>query len=188
VLFDLGGVLVDVDQGRAEEAWRRAGHDPSRFHAAFFESGAKPLGDLGRVDAEGMRARVEAAVSGAVTLEALHAIWGQVVSWRPWVRDLLPRLTVPYGVLSTIDPVHAAVLGPLPGANPILYSCDLGAVKPAPAAFTAAARRCPVPPPRVRYVDDLPENVAAARAAGFDAHQVTDQEGLLRVLSDVLSD
>ena len=84
--------------------------------------------------------------------------------------------------------MHEVVLGPLPGADPILYSCDIGAVKPDPRAFSVAAERCPVSPARVRYVDDLPENVAAARAAGFDAHQVTDQEGLLRVLSDVLGD
>jgi HAD superfamily hydrolase (TIGR01509 family) len=188
VLFDLGGVLVDVDVERAERAWVSAGHNLERFRAAFYESGAKPLGDLGQVDVEGMRSRVQRAVDAEVSSHALHAIWGAVVSWRPWVNDLLARVSVPYGVLSTIDPVHAARLGPLPGASPVVYSCNIGAVKPDPAAFAEAARQCPVPPPQVRYVDDLAENVLAARVAGFNAYQVTDRASLLRALSDVLGD
>jgi glucose-1-phosphatase len=186
VLFDLGGVLVDVDQARAERAWREAGHAPHDFHAAIYESGAKPLGDLGELDAEGMRARVDAAVPGLVSLEALHAIWGAVVSWRPWVGEVVGRLTVPFGVLSTIDPIHQAALGPLAGAEPILYSCEIGAVKPDPRAFAEAVERCPVPPAQVRYVDDLPENVAAARSAGFDAHRVTNRAQLLEALDGLL--
>ena len=188
VLFDLGGVLVDVDQERAEAKWREEGHDPDLFHAAIFESGAKPLGDLGHIDREGMRDRVDGAVPGGVSLAALQAIWGAVVSWRPWVDALLPRLTVPYGVLSTIDPVHVEALGPLRGADPIVYSCEIGAVKPDARAFETAAARCPVPPEQVRYVDDLPENVAAARRAGFDAHQVTNEAELLSALAVVLRD
>ncbi|MGB0589298.1 MAG: HAD-IA family hydrolase [Myxococcota bacterium] len=188
MLFDLGGVLADVDVARAERKWADAGYPPDRFNAAIYDSGAKPLGDLGQVDDEGMRQRVDQSIGPSVSLESLHEIWGAVVSWRPWVQGLLEEVLLPYGVLSTIDPVHAAALGPLPGASPIVYSCDIGAVKPDPAAFSAAALRCPVPPGQVRYVDDLPENVRAAREAGFHAYQVTDQATLRAALADVLSD
>ena len=180
--------MADVNVQKAQRMWAHAGHDPERFHAAIYDSGAKPLGDLGEVDAEGMRQRVDQAVVGAVSLDALHEIWGAVVSWRPWVNALLARVSVPYGVLSTIDPIHAATLGPLPGASPVVYSCDIGAVKPDPAAFVEAARQCPVAPEQVRYVDDLPENVRAARDAGFNAYQVTDEASLRAALADVLCD
>jgi len=188
VLFDLGGVLADVNVDRARRKWANAGYQPELFQAAIYGSGAKPLGDLGEVDAEGMRQRVDQAISEEVSLERIHDIWGAVVSWRPWVLQLLEQVTVPYGVLSTIDPIHAATLGPLPGASPIVYSCDIGAVKPDPAAFAAAARQCPVPPAQVRYVDDLPENVRGAREAGFNAYQVTDLASLRAALADVLRD
>ena len=186
MLFDLGGVLVDVAVERAEAEWVRAGQRAEDFHAAFYKSGAKPLGDLGQLDQEGMRARVDLAASARVDLEALRQIWGAVVSWRAWVPALLSELRVPYGVLSTIDPVHAHVLGPLQGAEPIVYSCEIGAVKPDPRAFALAAERCPVPPHRVRYVDDLAENVRAARRAGFRAYQVSDRASVRAALSDVL--
>ena len=188
ILFDLGGVLADVDQGRAERVWTDAGYPLASFHDAIYESGAKPLGDLGHIDAEGMRSRVAATLGREVSLAMIHEIWGAVVSWRPWVSGLLERLVLPYGVLSTIDPIHAAALGPLPGADPIIYSCEIGAVKPDPRAFQIAADRCPVSPERVRYVDDLPENVLAARAAGFSAYRVTGREELLRALSGLLKD
>jgi FMN phosphatase YigB (HAD superfamily) len=45
-----------------------------------------------------------------------------------------------------------------------------------------------VPPAQVRYVDDLPENVRAAREAGFHAYQVTDLVTLRAALADVLGD
>ncbi len=186
VLFDIGGVLADVDQERSELRWRELGLAPDRFHAAFYDSGAKPGGDLGTHDIEAMRAAVSRSAGRPLTRGELLAIWGAMVAWRPWVTALLARLTRPYGVLSTIDPVHAEVLGALPGADPVLYSCDIGAVKPDPRAFQVACQRCPARAERIVYVDDRADNVAQARRAGLNAHQVVDREGLERVLAGVL--
>lgn len=187
VLFDIGGVLADVDQTRAERRWVELGLSADRFHAAFYDSGAKPGGDLGTLDSEGMRAAVSSEAGRAVTAAELLDVWGAMVWWRPWVLELLERLTRPHGVLSTIDPVHAAALGPLPGAEPLLYSCDIGAVKPDPRAFLIAVARCPAPAARVVYVDDRADNVAEARRAGLNAYQVVDRAGVERVLEAVLS-
>ncbi len=180
--------MADVDEKLAKNEWVRSGYQPEDFERAFFESGAKPLGDLGQLDQQGMRECIERSVSQEFTLEALQRIWGAVVCWRPWVQGLLKELRRPYGVLSTIDPVHAQALGPLPGAHPVVYSCDIGVVKPERRAFAEAAARCPVPATRVRYVDDLAENVSAARALGFRAYQVHDEASLRAALADVLVD
>ncbi|MGM0578179.1 MAG: HAD family hydrolase [Myxococcota bacterium] len=187
VLFDLGGVLVDVDMDRAERRWADHGYDPVAFHPAFHDSGAKADGDVGRLDAEGMRRRVEEAAGRPVPMEVLLDVWGAVVRWRPWVPRLVERLAVPYGVLSNTDPVHIRALGPLPGAERLLYSFDLGATKPDRRAFEAALALVSHPPERIRYVDDRADNVAAALEVGLRAERVTDRatleaalEGLLR--------
>ena len=187
LLFDLGGVLADVDLGRAEDAWGSRGYERSQFFDAFHASGAKPLGDIGEVDAEGMRVRVEGYLRQPFSMDDLVNIWGAVVSWRPYVSDLLTRLKVPYGVLSTIDPIHALALGPLPGAQPLVYSCDVGVTKPDPKIYDTAIARCPESASAIRYIDDLPENVRGARAAGLDAHQVTTLAEIERVLGDLLA-
>lgn len=186
VLFDIGGVLVDVARDRAARRWVELGFEASRFEAAFEGSGAKRDGDLGRLDVEGMRARVEAGAGAPVSRTALLDVWGAMVTWRPWVTGLVGRLAVPYGVLSTIDPVHAEVLGPLPGADPVVYSCDIGAVKPASRAFEVAIARSPAPARRIRYVDDRAENVEAGAAAGLQAVRVHDRATLQAALADVL--
>lgn len=187
VLFDLGGVLVDVDERLSRARWVDLGYAEGRYDAAFYGSHAKPGGDLGDHSPEGMRRLVEALAGAPVTPEGLIDIWTAQVAWRPWTRDLLGRLQVPYGVLSTIDPIHAAALGPLPGASPVLYSCEMGVVKPARRAFEIAAEACPCAPEQIRYVDDRSENVAAALEVGFDARLVSDRPSIESALQGVLA-
>lgn len=51
------------------------------------------------------------------------------------------------------------------------YSCDLGCTKPAAVFFEEVARRAGLDPARTLFIDDRPDNVAAARACGFEAEQ-----------------
>jgi len=177
---------VDVDEDLSRARWVEHGYAAGRYDAAFYTSHAKPGGDLGDHDAEGMRRLVEALAGAPVSPEALLDIWTAQVAWRPWVRDVLSRLVVPYGVLSTIDPIHAAVLGPLPGADPILYSYEMGVTKPAKEAFERAALATPCEPAHVLYVDDRQENVAAGARVGFRAHRVDHQDDLEVALAPAL--
>jgi FMN phosphatase YigB (HAD superfamily) len=80
-----------------------------------------------------------------------------------------------FGTLRTMFGVHA-------------LSFDLGAMKPEPAAFERAARLAQVPPEAIFFTDDRPDNVAAARQAGWDAvlfqsptalHEALRQRGIL---------
>jgi putative hydrolase of the HAD superfamily len=51
------------------------------------------------------------------------------------------------------------------------YSWELGAAKPDPAFFAAAARRIGAAPAAILFIDDTEPNVTAARAAGLAAEQ-----------------
>ena len=151
-------------------------------------SGAKPGGDLGDHDDEGMRRLVQEVAGRPLSARDMDDIWGAMVRWRPWVSGLLPRLRVPYGVLSTIDPIHARILGSLPGAQFHAFSCEDRVAKPAPEAFQLAVARCPVPPERIRYLDDRKENVAVARTEGLDAYLVSSQEQVHAALGNLVSE
>ena len=186
ILFDLGGVLVDVDHDRAEEAWSAAGIAPCSLVSAMVDSGAKAAGDRGEISETEMGVRVSEFCGVELSLNAMRTYWGGVVSWRAFVPDLLKRLRLPYGVLSNIDPIHAAVLGPLPGACPVLYSFDLGTVKPDEDAFKQAVERCGVDAACIGYLDDRIENVEGARRVGLNAVQVTDWSGIQQHLEAVL--
>jgi len=189
VLFDIGGVLCDVDLDRARRRCLELGYEEAVYHAVE-ASGAKLGGDRGSLDIAGMLAAVRghAEAARALTEADLVDFWGAVVRWRPYVPWLIEHVTVPYGVLSVIDPIHAKALGPLQGADPLVYSYEIAALKPHPLAYTAAIDRCPVPPEDIRFIDDRADNVAAAREAGIDAHQVTDLATIKKALAPVLRD
>jgi putative hydrolase of the HAD superfamily len=53
-----------------------------------------------------------------------------------------------------------------------LTSAILGIYKPDPRAFTAAAAALGLPPAACLFVDDLAENVAAARSVGMQGYQI----------------
>jgi HAD superfamily hydrolase (TIGR01509 family) len=61
----------------------------------------------------------------------------------------------------------------------IALSYQIGAVKPEPRIFAAAAELAGVPPSEIFFVDDIPGHVAAARIAGFDAVQYTTTPALV---------
>jgi putative hydrolase of the HAD superfamily len=68
------------------------------------------------------------------------------------------------------------------------YSCHIGAKKPDPAYFSAVLEQLRSEPERIVFIDDLAENVAAAREVGLQAIQFHISSGaahLRRLLADV---
>jgi len=53
--------------------------------------------------------------------------------------------------------------------RPRLFSCDLGATKPHPSVYATVLEGLAAAPASVTFVDDRPDNVDAARRAGFHA-------------------
>ena len=51
--------------------------------------------------------------------------------------------------------------------DPIIYSHEVGLAKPDPAVFELTCAQLELPPGAIVFVDDVPENVAAADAAGL---------------------
>jgi 2-haloacid dehalogenase len=66
----------------------------------------------------------------------------------------------------------------------IVVSAFEGAAKPDRAIFEVVVRRFGLTASQTLYVDDRPENVAAARTYGFQAHLFTGAEDLRRVLAN----
>jgi epoxide hydrolase-like predicted phosphatase len=51
--------------------------------------------------------------------------------------------------------------------DPLIISADIGVMKPAPEAFQAVLDQVSLPPERVLFIDDLPENISGANAVGI---------------------
>jgi glucose-1-phosphatase len=175
VLFDLGGVLIELSGVRAmleltgieseEELWRR--WLTCRW-VRCFESGGCSETEF----AAGVVADWQLALSPAKFLEA----------FRDWPAGPLPgaaelvaqtRVSVATGCFSNTNVLHwRGRIAAWPLASLFdhrFLSFELGLLKPDIAAFAQVAGMLEMPAERVLFLDDNAVNVAGAAAAGFQA-------------------
>jgi HAD superfamily hydrolase (TIGR01509 family) len=97
--------------------------------------------------------------------------------------------SVPLGLLSNTNPVHFDYcLQTFPILQHIpthFLSYKLKALKPEPEVFARITKQIPFPPAEILYIDDLAENVDAARAAGFMGHQFVGVKNVERLFSEL---
>ena len=181
LLFDLGGVILEIDFNRVFEIWSAHSGVPapvitSRFRFdAFYESHER-----GQITAnayfESLHASLGIRLSDEQFTEGWNAIFrGEV----PGVADLLRRSKelLPLYVFSNSNPTHHAYWASefadtLGNFKAVFVSCDLGRRKPEPEAFAAVASAIGVPFENILFLDDTDENVTTARRLGMQAVHV----------------
>ena len=200
LLFDLGGVLVDIDFGRALDAWApRSALTPQLLRQTFRHDAPYQRHERGEIDA----AQYFDHLAMALQLDASHAqieqgwnaiFLGEIVRTRRIVEHMRTRL--PCFVFSNTNAAHmaawTAMYPALVGAfDGVFTSHELGLRKPERAAFERVCALIGQPASSVLFFDDLAENVAGARAAGLQAVQVRspdDVAAALRAVGHVLPD
>ncbi|MFT5433109.1 MAG: HAD superfamily hydrolase (TIGR01509 family) [Myxococcota bacterium] len=176
VLFDLGGVVVDVDHRRGAAFWDEAtGSQGPSFEACFFESSVKARLDDGRQDATSGLGEV-ATLSGHIDPGTARDAFCELLSQRPEMTALINALAaqVRCAVISNTDPIHAdwieANCGIEASIETWVYSFDEKAMKPGPELFEAALRRVGSAPERTFILDDRADNIAMAASLGLITH------------------
>lgn len=172
IAFDWGGVFtVGTFDGRAIDALAALlGRDAAAVRAAYlplmesFEAGA--------FDLPTFHAHLTRALGAEADLGAFRAAFLDAPVERGAAYELLARIPERYavGVLSNNvaelcdrfrnDPRTARV-------ERFVFSNEIGARKPDAAAYVALAEALALPPSATVFVDDNPDNVAAAEALGF---------------------
>ncbi len=189
-VFDVGNVLIEWDPQRRYDA----AIGPERRARLFAE-----------VDLEAMNRRIDLGHDIAAVVEetaARHPEWaGEIRDWhRAWLELIGPELPGPVALLREVKeqghPVwaltnfgddtfelarrHFPVLGAFDGA---IVSGRLGVAKPCPAIYVALEAATGAEGEAIFFVDDREENVAAATARGWRAHQYRDPEALAAALA-----
>lgn len=123
-------------------------------------------------------------------LRTFRDVWGDFFEGPvEGIDEVLRRVRKRYRVsfLSNSNEVHAEVIprqfAPLFGKEDVfVFSHRLRCAKPDPEIFQQTLELLGAKPEEVLFVDDLAENVAAARNLGIQAFQFTDAVGLVRDL------
>ena len=181
LLFDFGGVLIDIDFERVFARWAELAAVPLGQVKARFEHGAAyQAHERGEIDAAQFYATQRAALgvdlSDADFEDGWQRVFGPEIA--PTVA-LLPALKqrIPLHLFSNTNRTHhgywkrryAEALRPI---ERHFISCEMGVRKPDRESFDAVAAALRIPAGRILFFDDTATNVEGARAAGLQAVQV----------------
>jgi len=181
LLFDLGGVVIEIDFGRVFQAWAASARVPhSQIAERFSLDAGYEAHERGEIDAQQYCMHLRATLGVTLADEILLSGWNQIFAGAiPGVEGLLECLARSFQLyaFSNTNVAHrefwqvryAKLLQPF---SQILCSCDLGTRKPSADAFLEVSRRIGVAPGRIVFFDDHPDNVRGAREAGLLAHEV----------------
>ncbi|MGX7706081.1 HAD family hydrolase [Methylobacterium sp. Gmos1] len=192
VLFDLDNVLYHYDRRRrVEHLSGISGVPADEIEAAVWDSGLEFQGDRGALAPQAyLRAFGERIGYPINLMEWLDARRASVAPNGPMLA-LVERLRASKAVAvltnnSELLTEHIDVvcpeLRPLFGDR-IYASASFHAAKPDIICYHRCLAGLAVKPSAVLFIDDLPENVAGARAAGLQAHHFTSVDGLRRDLA-----
>lgn len=192
VLFDLGGVVLDIDFDRALAAWRPHSRlPPQRLRELFAFDEPFRQHETGRLDDAGYFAHLRQLLAldcGLADVEAgFNAIF--IAEIRETVALLgALRGRVPCYAISNTNPAHVrhmrrAFPGLLDRFDHVFTSHEIGHRKPQPESFRHVLRAIGLPAPEVLLFDDLAPNVEAARALGLQAVLVQDPADVREALA-----
>ena len=190
VVFDIGQVLVKLRPAPLFALLAEHGYQPDDL-----ERVARRIGivehETGRLDGAGLLANVAALAPRPPDAARVQAAWLDMFEPDRRMIDLATRLRTTHRVflLSNVGDLHWAHLRGAwrihELAHDALPSFEAGVMKPDEAIYREAERRFALDPARTVFIDDRAENVAAARACGWQAIHHGDTADTLRSLRDL---
>ena len=191
LLFDLGGVVIDISVERALRHWApcsRLTFEQMRGRLAADEPFRQPeRGELPTADYfDHLRRVFQLDASDQQIADGWNAILvGENTESLRLVESARNQLPC-YAFTNTSHTHQATWMNAFPNVvsafERIFTSPELGLRKPERAAFDAVTREIGVEPHAVLFFDDLLENVEGARAAGLQAVHVRGHEDIRRAL------
>jgi glucose-1-phosphatase len=185
VLFDLGGVVFDIDFRRAVARWAElASCDAAGLHArlpGFSHDGAGLRYEVGQMSDAAFFKSLRTHLGVGLSDDALRDGWNAIFAGEmPGIAAVLSQAAPrrPLYAFSNTNPAHqeyfsrrfADVLGHF---TQVFTSSDIGLRKPDAAAYRFVVDAIGVPAGRILFFDDSLANVEAARACGLIAVHVT---------------
>jgi HAD superfamily hydrolase (TIGR01509 family) len=196
LLFDLGGVVLEIDFDRIFRIWADAdGCDTADLMARFVFDHAYEQHERGEISmaeyCASLRQNLGLGLSDAELTMGWNALYGGTIP------DVLPLLRAArnrfplYGFTNS-NPTHQAFweakfAAELSIFNRVFVSSELGRRKPEPEAYQVVAELAGIPSSKFLFFDDSLENVEGALAAGMQAVLLRGTGDLTRALENLRS-
>ncbi len=181
LLFDLGGVVIDIDFERIFKKWSiYSGLPVQEIKAAFSADAALEQYERGQIDSTEYCHYVCDSIGMEMSFDQFSDGWNNVMvaPISPTVNMLRDLSTqIPLYALSNANPLHKAYwektyADELGYFKRVFVSSDIGCRKPDPSAYLLVAEELNIDPQNMVFFDDLADNVEGARNLGMQAVQV----------------
>jgi HAD superfamily hydrolase (TIGR01549 family) len=194
LLFDLGGVLIDIDFNRALQSWSHSSHLPLAEIARRF-SMDEPYRqhELGEITASDYFAHLRQLLELEATNDEIEHGWNAIfVGEQTATIDCIAsaKANYPCYLFSNTNPTHhafwtkafPAALDPF---QQIFVSSEMGLRKPDRAAFEAVAATTGFRLDEILFFDDTEENVIGASLAGMPSILVKGHADVETALTNI---
>lgn len=181
IIFDLGNVLVHMDEMRlAERMAARTGRTAADVHDYFRHTSHATEFAIGKLTRRQFARVVSKDLGFAGSYEEFVPVWSEIftaiepmVALAESLKTKLPRV-----ILSNTNALHIDyIAGQFAWYNEFddrVLSYEVGLLKPDPAMFELTLRKCGLEAGRTVFIDDLSANVEAARRLDIQAIQCHD--------------
>ncbi|MCK4804242.1 MAG: HAD family phosphatase [Spirochaetes bacterium] len=189
VFFDLGGVLYTLDY---EAVWRGfsecCGMPSEEVQSAIYSDGTLIEFETGKISPIQFYEAIKRRLGFGAGFDEFKKIFNSILIKRDDMFGLVSDLSnfVNVLILSNTNEINAEVLNvdlrDLDGD--VVYSFEVGYTKPDQRIFRFALEKKSLTPEKTIFIDDLEENIRAARLLGIHTHLYKDRDSLMRFFND----
>ena len=183
--FDLGKVLFDFDHKiGCQQVAAISGCSAEKVNSILFESGLEDSFETGQVDASEFHKQFCEASDGAPSLTDFLDACSNIFSMNTPMMPVIGQLAAvgfPMGILSNTCSAHWGYVFTRfrflqNNFRDYILSYESQSMKPDPKIYQDAIKTANRPANEIFFIDDKPENVEGAIAAGMDAVLYTTAE------------
>ena len=192
--FDLGNVLLNFSHRQAcEQMGEVSGVSADKVWEVVFESSLEHRFESGEIDDQQFYEEYCTGIGAKPEYDALLRAGSEIFSVNAPILPLVAQLKAGchrLGILSNTCRAHWSYCihrryGLLRNVfETYALSFEIGACKPNPKIFLAAAELARVEPEEIFFVDDIPSHIESAREVGFDAVLYTSVPALAAALTE----
>ena len=200
IIFDLGGVILNIDYGRTATAFQQLG--AVAFDKEYTQAAQSDIFDAferGELEEPAFRNGLRQQLGLSVTDSELDHAWNAMLLDLPTERlTLLSKLKGNRRtfLLSNTNQIHVRsfekTIKDVHGINDLsslfeqtYYSCEVGMRKPEERIFQMVFDRHGLDPKETLFIDDSYQHIEGARKAGLNAYHLSSGETILDLFGHI---
>lgn len=200
LIFDIGDVLIDLDfPGTVQEFQKITVVDFGEIISHFRQHHIFDLFEKGKITPQQFRNELKQFLKTGVADAEIDVAWNSILGTYPEHKfELLKQLKTRYKTfaLSNTNQIHVATFNEAVKSkfnekdfesffHRAYYSNEIGFRKPEKEIYEWVLQKENLNPLETFFVDDLPENIEAAKQSGLQAYLLKDRNKLHELLTEL---